>query len=96
MTSQSAMTETIRIRIEPEKKEKLTRIYQSRGTSISQAVRNFFDAELATQVDPISRLDAIFGSVDAKLDNYGAPEPSVQDIVDYVEGVREARAVVAV
>ena len=85
MAVADAMTETIRVRIEPEKKATLTRLYKRRGISISQAVRQFFDSEL-------DRFDAIMASADKKLDAYAAPEPTVDDIVNYVESIRAERA----
>lgn len=91
MSRAGSMTETIRIRIEPDKKAILTRIYDNRGTSISQAVRDFLDKEIESSADPLDRLNAIFASADAKLDAYGAPEPSVEDVAAYVERVREQR-----
>jgi len=92
MSANDAMTETIRIRIEPQKKAALTRMYEQRGTNLSQVVRSFLDDELASQSDPLSRFDAIMSSADKKLDAYGAPEPTVEDIVSYVESVRAARS----
>lgn len=92
MTVADTMTETIRIRIEPEKKAALTRLYKQRGTNISQAARDFFDEQLEDMADPLDRFTAIMASVDAKLDAYDAPEPTVDDIVKYVESVRAKRA----
>ena len=92
MAVADAMTETIRVRIEPEKKATLTRLYKRRGISISQAVRQFFDSELETASDPLDRFDAIMASADKKLDAYAAPEPTVDDIVNYVESIRADRA----
>ena len=92
MAQVDKMTDSIRVRIEPEKKAALTRLYEARNTNISQEVRSFLDRELEATSDPLSRLDAIMESVDAKLEAYGAPEPTIQDIVAYVERVRVQRA----
>ncbi len=91
MSATAGMTETIRIRIEPEKKAALTRLYQSRGMHISQAVRDFLDDELEAMGNPLDRFDAIMASVDERLKAYDGPEPTIDDIVAYVEKVRSAR-----
>lgn len=91
MAATDTMTETIRIRIEPEKKAALTRLYKQRGTNISQVAREFFDEQLEDMADPLDQFDAIMSSTDAKLDAYDAPEPTVDDIVKYVESVRAER-----
>lgn len=91
MSAKDAMTDVIRVRIEPEKKAALTRLYESRGTNVSQAAREFFDSELESEGDPLVKFDALMEQVDAKLDSYGAPEPTIEDIVDYLEKVRSAR-----
>lgn len=87
-----AMTDSIRIRIEPSKKIALTKMYQLQGKSISSAVRGFLDSELAMKGNPLDEFDAIINQVDEKLHAYGGPEPTVDDIVAYVERIREARA----
>ncbi len=87
-----AKTETIRIRIDPRKKVMLTEMYNARGTTISTAVRDFLDSELASAAHPLDRFDAIMASADAKLEAYGAPEPSLEDIVSFVEDARKKRA----
>lgn len=91
MASAETLKETIRIRIEPEKKEALNRLYKKRGTTISQATRKFFDDELKNTLDPLERFDAIMKSAEKKRAAYNAPEPTVDDIVKYVEKVREER-----
>lgn len=92
MATTSTMTETIRIRIEPSKKAALSRLFEQRGTSISQATREFFDSELETAANPLDRLDAIMSSADAKLNAYEAPEPTIDDIVSFVESARAERS----
>lgn len=92
MSTLDTMTDTIRIRIEPEKKEALSTLYKKRGTNISQAVRRFFDSELEVMSDPLDRFDAIMSSANKKLDAYDAPEPTVEDIVSYVEDIRRKRS----
>ena len=84
-------SDVLRIRIEPEKKEMLARAYKKRGTSISREVRSFLDGELMSLSDPLDRFDSIMSSADAKADAYGAPEPTIEDIVSYVEKAREER-----
>lgn len=91
MSATTGMTEMIRIRIEPEKKAALTRLYQSRGMHISQVVRDFLDDELEAMGNPLDRFDAIMESADKKLGAYNGPEPTIDDIVAYVERVRSAR-----
>lgn len=92
MSANDGMTEVIRIRIEPTKKAALTELFRARGTNVSQAVRDYFDEELESSAHPLDRFDAIMASADKQLASYDAPEPSIQDIVAYVERVREARA----
>ena len=92
MTAADGKTEVIRIRIEPEKKMALTELYRKRGSSVSQAARDFFDSELSSMASPLDRFDAIRAAADEKLAAYDAPEPSIDDIVAYVERVRESRA----
>lgn len=92
MAQAEKMTDSIRIRIEPDKKAALADAYRKRSTSISREVRAFLDRELEGLADPLDRFDAIMASADAKLDAYGAPEPTVEDIVSYVEGIRAERA----
>lgn len=89
--SLNSMTDTIRVRIEPEKKALLTKLYEERGTNLSQAIRDFLDKEIESQSNPLDRFNAIMTSADKKREAYGAPEPTVQDIVDYVGKVRESR-----
>lgn len=90
--STQGKSETIRIRIEPEKKIALTKLYEERGTSLSGAVREFLDQELESQAQVLDRFDTLMGSADRKREAYGAPEPSIEDIVAYVERVREERS----
>ncbi len=92
MASNEMLKETIRIRIEPEKKAALNRLYKKRGTTISQAARQFFDEELKNTSDPLERFDAIMESTAKKRDAYNAPEPTIDDIVEYVERIRKERA----
>ena len=92
MAVANSMTDSIRIRIEPQKKAALTRLYESRGTNVSQVVREFLDAELESSLDPLDRLDAIFASADEKLAAYNGPEPTVEDVTAYVDKIRAARA----
>lgn len=72
------MTETIYIRIEPEKKAALMRFYQARGTSMSQAVRDFLDSELEAMDNPLDRFDAIMASADEKLKACNGPEQHIK------------------
>lgn len=92
MTTHDGMTDVIRIRIEPEKKAALNRLYQAQGTNVSRVVRDFFDRELESSRDVLDQFDALMASADEKLATYGGPEPTIDDIVSYVERVREARA----
>ena len=72
------MTETIYIRIEPEKKAALMRFYQARGTSISKAVRDFLYSELEAVANPLDRFDAIMASADEKLKAYNDSEQHIR------------------
>lgn len=96
MIQDNHMTDMIRIRIEPEKKEALNRLFRSKGTSLSRATREFYDRELEALKDPLERFDSIMAEADAKREAYACPEPTVKDIVAYIERVREARSGVSV
>lgn len=84
-------TETIRVRIEPDVKNSLTQLYKARGTTISQEVRTFLYEELAQNASALDRFDAIMASADAKLESAGEREVSIDDVVAYVDRVREER-----
>ena len=75
----------------PQKKALLTKLYEERGTNLSQAIRDFLDKEIESQSNSLDRFNVIMTSADKKREAYGAPEPTVQDIVDYVGKVRESR-----
>ena len=64
--SSDYMTDTIRVRIEPEKKTLLTKLYEEKGTNLSQAIRDFLDKEIESQSDPLDRFNAIMASADKK------------------------------
>ena len=89
--SSDLMTDTIRVRIEPEKKALLTKLYEEQGTNLSQVIRDFLDKEIESQSNPLDRFNAIMASAGKKREAYGAPEPTAQDIVDYIDKVRESR-----
>lgn len=82
------MDDMIRIRIDGEKKAQLNRVYDAKGTTLSEEVRKFLDEQLLAESDALDRFDALMGSVDEQLDAYGAPEPTVEDIVAYVDELR--------
>ena len=86
-----AATDMIRVRISPEDKERLTRMYAARGTTISHEVRAFLLSELEKNQDPLAVLDGIAASARRKVQASGLPEPSVDDIVAYVERIRDER-----
>ena len=86
-----AATETIRIRIDPEVKNSLTHMYARRGTTISQAVRTFLYEELENERTALDRFDAIMTAADAKMESAGEPEVSIDDIVTYIDSVRDER-----
>lgn len=96
MIQDNHLTDMIRIRIEPEKKEALNRLYKSKGTSLSRATREFYNRELEAVEDPLARFDSIMAEADAKREAYAGPEPTIKDIVAYIERVREARSSVSV
>lgn len=83
-----AATEILRIRVEPEVKEALTKLYKAQGTTVSQAVRGFLSDELAKQSSALDRFDAIMASADEKTKSSGQSEPVIDDIVAYIEKVR--------
>lgn len=86
-----AATDVIRVRIDPQEKELLTRLYAARGTTISHEVRTFLRAELEYSSDPLAALDGIAASARRKALASATPEPSVQDIVAYIDRIREER-----
>lgn len=86
------MDDMIRVRIESEKKAALNRIYDAKGTTLSEEVRNFLDEQLLAESDVLGRFDALMDNVDERIDAYDAPEPTLEDIVSYVEGIRAQRA----
>ena len=87
-----AATETLRIRVEPGFKESVTRMYQQRGTTVSQAVRSFLAGELAAHSSAADAFDAIMASADAKAASSGIGEPTIGEINDYIARVRAERA----
>lgn len=86
-----AATEVIRVRVRPEDKSRLTRLYAARGTTLSQAVRTFLLSELDAEADALEMLDRIADSAERKIEASGLSSPSVDDIVAYVEAVRDER-----
>ncbi len=86
-----AATEVIRVRVKPEDKARLTRLYAMRGTTLSQAVRTFLLSELDAEANALETLDRIADSAERKIEASGLPDPSVDDIVAYVEAAREKR-----
>lgn len=86
------MDDMIRVRIDGEKKAALNRIYDAKGTTVSEEVRKFLDEQLLAESDALERFDALMGDVDERLDAYAAPEPTIEDIVSYVDGIRAQRA----
>lgn len=91
MSEGSGMDDVIRVRIESEKKTALNRVFESKGTTISEEVRRFLDEQLLAESDALDRFDAIMASADERIDAYGAPEPTVDDIVSFVDRIREQR-----
>lgn len=85
-------SDTIRIRVEPEFKSSVARMYAQRGTTLSAAVRAFLADELAAYSSALDAFDAIMESADAKAESSGLPEPSIDDINDYIARVRTERA----
>lgn len=85
------MDDMIRVRISSEKKSALNKIYDAKGTTLSEEVRKFLDEQLLAESDALERFDALMDSVDEKLEAYGAPEPTLDDIVSYVDGIRAQR-----
>ena len=85
-------SETIRIRVDPDFKEAVTRMYQRRGTTVSQAVRTFLAGELSASADATDAFDAIMASADAKAKASGLGEPTIGEINDYIARARANRA----
>lgn len=90
--SASSMNEVVRVRIDADKKASLTRMYSAKQTTISEAVRRFLDEELERDKALLDRFDAVMQSADEQAASYGAPEPTIDDIVSYVDRMREQRA----
>ena len=85
------MDDMIRIRIDSKKKAALNRVYDAKGTTLSEEVRKFLDDQLLAESDALDRFDALMDAVDEQLDAYGAPEPTVADLVSYVDRIRAQR-----
>ena len=91
-----ATDDVIRIRIDAEDKKGLTEMYARRGTTISQAVRTFLKGELQTYQSASDAFDAIMVSADQKLAAASLPEPSIEEINEFVSKIRSERAKQAV
>lgn len=85
-------SDTLRIRVEPEFKRDVSRMYEQRGTTVSQAVRTFLAGELSAYRSSLDAFDAIMASADAKVAASGMREPSIEEINDYIARVRSERA----
>ena len=83
--------EVLRIRVEPEFKDKVVRMYQQRGTTVSHEVRAFLARELAANTSAVSVFDSIMASADEKVQASGYNEPTIDDINDYIARVRAER-----
>ena len=91
-----AHDEVIRIRIDAEDKQDLTEMYAQRGSTISQAVRTFLKGELQAYRSAVDVFDAIMASADQKIAASSLPEPSIDEINDFVARIRAERAQQAV
>ena len=85
-------TDSIRIRLDPDFKDRVVSMYLRRGTTVSAAVRAFLAEELEAQGSAVDAFDAIMASADAKAQSSSLGEPSIDDIRSYVARVRAERA----
>ena len=85
-------SDTLRIRVEPEFKREVSRMYEQRGTTVSQAVRSFLASELSVYKSSVDAFDAIMASADRKVAASGLREPTIDEINDYIARVRTERA----
>lgn len=91
-----AQDEVIRIRIDADDKRDLSQMYAQRGTTISQAVRTFLKGELQAYRSAVDAFDAIMASADTKLEASSLPEPTIDEINDFVSRIRSERSQQAV
>ena len=85
-------SDMLRIRVNPDFKRDVTRMYEQRGTTVSAAVRSFLADELASYSSALGAFDSIMASVDAKAQASGLGEPTIGEINGYVARVRAERA----
>ncbi|MDR1087949.1 MAG: hypothetical protein LBL23_01540 [Coriobacteriales bacterium] len=91
METTVSASDTIRIRVEPEMKSEVLAHFARKGTTVSQAVRGFLSEELQIPQSRADRLDALAASAEQKLSASGLAEPTMSEILDYVEEVRQER-----
>ncbi|MCL2806787.1 MAG: hypothetical protein FWD27_01275 [Coriobacteriia bacterium] len=84
-------TDTIRIRIEPTLKQKLQSRCDDRGITLSHLIRDFLTTEANRPVTAAERFDAIMASAASKTGTTGLNEPTIDDINDYIDSIREQR-----
>lgn len=84
--------DVVRVRIDSEMKARLMECYAAQGRTISDAVRGFLEHELEVFGDPLAELDALAESAVVKAASSGFPDPTVDDLVSYVDSVRAERA----
>ena len=87
-----AATDSIRVRVDPGFKDEVVRMYAQRGTTVSQAIRSFLADELASHNNALAAFDAIMASADAKVAASGMPEPTIEEIDEYIGAIRKERA----
>lgn len=87
-----AANDIVRVRMDSEMKARLMECYAAQGRTISDAVRGFLEHELEVFGDPLAELDALAESAAVKTASSGLPDPTVEDLVSYVESVRAERA----
>ena len=83
-------TEVIRFRVTPEEKAMLQQQCQEKGTTMSEEIRT----RLGFGAKPQSveeKLDEIFAEIDENIRTCGLPIPSDEEIVAFVNSVREER-----
>lgn len=86
-----AASETIRVRIDPETKKALTKLYEAKGTTVSQAIRSFLAEELKETTSVVERFDALMASAHEKIDALDKPAPTLDEINTYIDKVRTER-----
>ncbi|MDR1713441.1 MAG: type II toxin-antitoxin system RelB/DinJ family antitoxin [Coriobacteriales bacterium] len=84
-------TDVIRLRVDPKTKSEFTEKCAERGTTVSQALRELINRELADGASPAERFQAIMESARLKVESSGIEEPTIDEINEYIAAVRQER-----